>query len=84
MRRGVVSYILFFIGGLGFGYAAPGASKWLAVLFPLGLALIAALDEGVDGTFVVRLVVALMVTVAGVLLGMMFDRRTAPGRARPA
>ena len=80
----MVPYILFFIGGLGFGYAAPGNSRWLPLLFPLGLALIAVLDEGISGTLVVRLVVALIVTVAGVSLGMLLDRRSAPGRARPA
>jgi hypothetical protein len=80
----VVPYILFFIAGLAFGYAAPGSSRWIPLLFPLGLALIAALNEGIDGTFVVRLVVALVVTIAGVLLGMLLDRRATPGRARPA
>jgi len=80
----VVAYVLFFIAGLAFGYAAPSLSKWIPLLFPLGLAVIAAIDEGIDGTFIVRLLVALLVTVVGVLLGALLDRREAGGRPRPA
>jgi hypothetical protein len=49
---GVAAYALFFIAGLGFGYAAVGKWKWLPILFPLALALGAALQQGVDGTWV--------------------------------
>ena len=73
----IVAYILFFLAGLTFGYAAVGHLRWLALLFPLGLALITALGEGVDGLFVLRLALALLLTVAGVLLGMLLDRRQA-------
>jgi hypothetical protein len=80
----VVAYVLFFIAGLAFGYAAPGLSKWVPLIFPLGLALLAAIAEGIDGTFVLRLVIALLVTIVGVLLGVLLDRRGAGGRPRPA
>jgi hypothetical protein len=80
----VVPYVLFFLAGLAFGYAAPGLSKWVPLIFPLGLALLAAIAEGIDGTFIVRLAIALLVTVVGVLLGALLDRRGAGGRARPA
>jgi hypothetical protein len=80
----VVAYVLFFVAGLAFGYAAPGVSKWVPLIFPLGLALLAAIAEGIDGTFVMRLVVALLVTVVGVLLGALLDRRGAGERPRPA
>jgi hypothetical protein len=80
----VVAYVLFFLAGLAFGYAAPGLSKWVPLIFPLGLAAIAAIDEGIDGTFVVRLIVALLITVLGVLLGALLDRRGAGQRPRPA
>jgi hypothetical protein len=80
----VVAYGLFFVAGLAFGYAAPGVSKWVPLIVPLGLALLAAIAEGIDGTFVVRLVVALLVTVVGVLLGALLDRRGAGERPRPA
>jgi hypothetical protein len=82
---GVVAYVLFFIAGLGFGYAAVGKWKWLPVLFPLALALGAAIQQGVDGTWVVRLIVALLVTGGGVLLGALLDSRGQRGeRARYA
>jgi hypothetical protein len=82
---GVAAYVLFFIAGLGFGYAAVGKWKWLPLLFPLALALGAALQQGVDGTWIVRVIVALLVTAGGVLLGAMLDARGERGeRARYA
>jgi hypothetical protein len=80
---GVAAYVLFFIAGLGFGYAAVGKWKWLPILFPLALAIGAAIQQGVDGTWVVRLIVALLLTVGGVLLGALLDSRGERGeRAR--
>jgi hypothetical protein len=82
---GIIAYVLFFIAGLGFGYAAVGKWKFLPILFPLALALGAALQQGVDGTWVVRLIVALVVTVGGVLFGALLDARGERGeRARYA
>ncbi len=82
---GVVAYLLFFVAGLGFGYAAVGKWKWLPLVFPLALALGAAVQQGVDGTWVFRVIVALVVTVGGVLLGAMLDARGERGeRARYA
>ena len=82
---GVVAYLLFFVAGVGFGYAAVGKWKWLPILFPLVLALGAAIQQGIDGTWVFRVIVALVVTVGGVLLGAMLDARGERGeRARYA
>jgi hypothetical protein len=75
----VAAYILFLVAGLGFGYAAPGKLKWLPLLFPLALALGVVVKDGIDGAIVVRVIVALVVTGVGVLLGTLLDRRT--GRA---
>jgi len=79
----VVPYVIFFLAGLGFGYAAAGVWKWLPLVFPVLLALQAAAAEGVDGTLLVRLVVALVVTAAGVVLGMVLASEEQPGRAEP-
>jgi 4-amino-4-deoxy-L-arabinose transferase-like glycosyltransferase len=79
----VVSYVLFFIAGLGFGYAALGRWKWLPLVLPLLLALYTLLRDGADGTFLVRLVIALLVTAAGVLAGSMLDRGEPQRRAEP-
>ncbi len=72
---GVTAYVLFFIAGLGFGFAAAGKWKWLPLIFPLLLFLGAALQDGVDATMLVRLLVAVLVTVAGVLLGALLEQR---------
>ena len=80
---GIAAYVLFFVAGLTFGYAAPGKAKWLPILFPLALALGAAIQQGIDGTWVARVIVALLVTAGGVLLGAMLDARGERGeRAR--
>lgn len=82
---GVVAYFLFFLAGLGFGYAAPGKWKWLPLLFPLALALGAALQQGLDGTMILRLIVALLITAGGVLVGALLEARGERGeRARYA
>jgi hypothetical protein len=41
----------------------------------MALALGAAYGEGIDGTLLIRLVIALLVTAGGVLLGALLDRR---------
>jgi hypothetical protein len=79
----VVPYLLFFLAGLGFGFAAVGVWKWLPVAFPLLLALATALQDGVDGALVIRLALALALTVGGVLLGLALDREQPRRRAEP-
>jgi steroid 5-alpha reductase family enzyme len=72
---GITAYLLFFLAGIGFGYAAPTRWKWLPVLFPIALALGAVFAHGLDGAVIVRLVIALVVTAAGVFVGMMIEAR---------
>jgi hypothetical protein len=72
----VISYLLFFLAGVGFGYAAPGKWKWLPLLFPLALAIGALVIHGVDAAILLRLVIALIITVLGILVGTMIDART--------
>ena len=72
---GITAYVLFFLAGFGFGYAAPTRWKWLPILFPIGLAIGAVLIHGLDAAVVVRLVVALVVTALGVFVGMMIEAR---------
>jgi hypothetical protein len=71
----IATYVVFFVAGLGFGFAASGIWKWLPLLLPLVLFLGAALQTGVDGSVLVRLAAALLVTAAGVLLGVVLERR---------
>jgi hypothetical protein len=78
---GVVAYVLFFLAGLGFGFAAPGKWKWLPLLFPLFLWVGAVLVNGVDAASVIRLIVALVVMVVGILIGILLDSREQRGTA---
>jgi len=36
---GIVGYLLFFLAGVGFGFAALPKWRWLPLLFPLALAI---------------------------------------------
>ncbi len=73
---GITAYVLFFLAGLGFGYAAEGKWRWLPLLFPLALGLFALFTYGPDASVLIRLIVALLITAAGVLLGAIIDSRT--------
>jgi hypothetical protein len=79
----LVPYLLFLLAGLGFGYAAFGAWKWLPIALPVVLALVTALQDGVDGTLLLRFAIALVLTAAGILVGAMLDRAERPARAHP-
>jgi peptidoglycan/LPS O-acetylase OafA/YrhL len=72
---GITSYVLFFLAGIAFGYAAPTRWKWLPILFPIALALLAVFIHGFDGAIVIRLIIAIIVTALGVFVGMMIDAR---------
>ena len=72
---GVIAYLLFFIAGVGFGYAAVGKWRWLPLLFPGVLGLFALLKYGPDASVLIRLIVALIVTALGVLVGTAIDAR---------
>ena len=76
---GITAYVLFFIAGVGFGYAAPARWKWLPLLFPLALGVGALVNDGVDASILLRLIVALIITVGGILLGTVIDARTNRG-----
>ena len=80
---GITSYVLLFLAGVGFGYAAPTRWKWLPVLFPIALALLAVFIHGFDGAIVIRLIIALIVTALGVFVGMMIDARAEASADHP-
>jgi hypothetical protein len=72
---GIIAYLLFFIAGVGFGYAAIGKWRWLPLAFPLVLGLFALFKYGPDASVLIRLIVALVITALGVLLGTAIDAR---------
>ena len=76
---GIVGFLLFFIAGVGFGFAAPPKWRWLPLLFPLALGLWALFKYGPDASVLIRLVLALIITVLGIFLGAMLDSRSREG-----
>jgi hypothetical protein len=80
----IFSYVLFFLAGLGFGYAVAGGKAWIPLAFPILLAIGAMLRDGLSAEILVKLLVALAITAAGVVLGSMLEdrqARQAPGAA---
>ena len=73
---GITAYLLFFLAGVGFGYAAEGKWRWLPLLFPLALGLGALFIYGIEAIILVRLLVALGITALGVILGTLIDARS--------
>jgi hypothetical protein len=71
----VVPFILFALAGLGFGLAAPGWTKVLPLVFPLILGIFAMVTYGVDGWIVLRLVIALLLTAVGIVVGRVLEAR---------
>jgi hypothetical protein len=71
----IVGHLLFFLAGLCFGFAAPGRYKWLPLIFSVVLAVGAAARNGIDAALILRLLVALVVTAIGVILGRMLEER---------
>ena len=65
----MVPYILFFLAGLGWGFALFGIWRWTALLFPLVLALFAFSKDGVSGDAVLELLLALGLTSVGIVIG---------------
>jgi uncharacterized membrane protein len=80
---GIVGFLLFFIAGVGFGFAAPPKWRWLPLLFPLVLGLWALFKYGPDASVLIRLVLALIITVLGIFLGTMLDARSREGDENP-
>ena len=72
----VIGYVLFFLAGVGFGYAAPPKLKAVPLIFPLVLALGAFLSDGFQGEILIRLLIALVITVAGIVIGGLIDAAT--------
>jgi hypothetical protein len=72
----ILGYVLFFLAGLGFGYAAPGGTKFLPFIFPILLALGAAARDGLKAEIFLKLLAALVITAIGIAVGGMLDARS--------
>jgi hypothetical protein len=78
-----MSYVLFLLAGIGFGFAAAGLWKLTPLVFPLVLALGAFLRDGVDVGSFAKLVIAVVVMLIGIAVGAVLDERSARGQAAP-
>ena len=79
----MIAYILFALTGFVFGWAIPGISAWIVpILIPLLIALPTAFKQA-DGRFVADLLLALLVTVIGIVAGRFVARSTESGAATP-
>jgi len=65
----VVGFILFFVAGFVFGYAAPGGWAFLPVVIPIVVGLYTMLTEGLDATVVLLTLLGIVVTAAGTIAG---------------
>jgi hypothetical protein len=74
----VLGYVLFFLAGLGFGYAAPGGAKYVPFLFPIALAIGAMLRDSVQGVILLRLLLALIITGIAIVIGRVLEDRFEP------
>jgi hypothetical protein len=77
-----IAYVLFFVVGLVFGYAAPGRARLLPLLFPLALALGAVVRDGADGETVLKLLLSLVLSGLGIAAGAFLDERSRGHEAR--
>lgn len=79
----IPSYLIFFLAGLGFGFAAEGKWRLLPLLFPLALGAWAIFKYGPDVSVLIRLIVALALTVFGIVFGTAIDARSGAREEHP-
>jgi hypothetical protein len=65
----LIGYLLFFVTGFVFGYAAPKAWAFLPVLLPLLIGLYTGFMDVFDTALWVKILVGIGVTVLGIVLG---------------
>lgn len=71
----MVGFIVFFLAGFVFGYAAPGVWGLFPVLIPFAMGLYTGLSDGFDGHVVLFLIIGIIVSLVGTLLGRALQYR---------
>jgi hypothetical protein len=77
----IVSGILFFLAGMAFGYSLGPPLMWIPLVFPVIMALGAVIATGPTILTFVLLLVALAITLAGILLGQRIAPESHPEEA---
>jgi drug/metabolite transporter (DMT)-like permease len=80
----VIGLVLFAILGLTMGYTVPGRGAWLALVAPVAFAIVTLVSTGLDGSQVVAVILALVITAVAVLAGKVLDGQFTRGRERPS
>ncbi len=71
----LIAYVLFFLAGLVFGAVLPSNWAFAALAMPLILGVLSAISNGIDAYLLLTLLLALVVTVAGILAGRVLAAR---------
>jgi hypothetical protein len=79
----VIGFVLFFLAGLVFGYAAPKAWAIVPILLPIAIGVYTGLTDVFDTELIVLMAVAVGVTILGIVLGRILQAAT-EGRQRTA
>ena len=80
----MAGFVVFFLAGFVFGYAAPGLSAYLPVLLPLFIGLYTGLTQGFDAHVIVFTIIGVGVTVIAIFLGRALVYRLEGPGARPS
>jgi hypothetical protein len=78
----MAGFVVFFIAGFVFGYAAPGLSAFLPVLLPILIGLYTGATQGFDGHVILYTIIGIVVTLVAVVLGRALVYRLEGGQAR--
>jgi len=71
----LIAYLIFLVAGLVFGAVIAGNWAFSALALPILLALASAASNGIDGYLLLTLLLAMIVTAAGVLAGRVLATR---------
>ena len=78
----MAGFVVFFLAGFAFGYAAPGAWGLFPVVIPFAMGLYTGLTDGFDGHIVLFMIIGIILSLVGTLLGRVlqyrFERDEAP------
>ena len=69
MSPHMAGFVVFFIAGFVFGYAAPGPSAFLPLLLPFLIGAYTGLTQGLDGHVVLFTILGIVVTLIAIVLG---------------
>ncbi len=71
----MISFIIFAVVALTFGYALAGWAAYLALLPPILLFLIGIFQEGFDWTALLEFAIAIVIVLLGIAVGRLIAAR---------